>query len=223
MISFQLPAPSERPLRVLLIGCHSDDIEIGCGGFVLDLVRARPDTIVSWVVLSALGSREDEAKASATDFLGGLQGSPDVRLGTFRDGFMPHDATGVKGFFEGLKEIEPDLVLTHQRGDLHQDHRFACELTWNTFRDHIVLEYEVPKWDGDLGRPSVYVPISEATLERKIDLLMKHFGTQRSKDWFTPDLFRALPRIRGMESRAPEGLAEAFYAPKLGIRVSELT
>ena len=221
MISLQLPAPQDRPLCVLLIGCHSDDIEIGAGGFVLDLVKARPDTIVNWAVLSAVGSRADEARASATDFLAGLVTPPGLLFADFRDGFMPHEAARVKAFFEdSLKPTLPDLVLTQQRNDLHQDHRFACELTWNTFRDHIVLEYEIPKWDGDLGRPSVYAALTEATLERKIELLMKHFGTQRSKDWFTPDLFRALPRIRGMESRAPEGFAEAFYAPKLGISIS---
>ena len=220
MLSLQLPIPEDRPLRALFIGCHSDDIEIGCGGLVLDLVRRRPDTVVTWAVLSAIGSRENEARASAEDFLQGLNTPPGIILGDFRDGFMPHDAALVKGFFEdSLKPFGPDLVLTHQRNDLHQDHRFACELTWNTFRDQVVLEYEIPKWDGDLGRPNAYVALSEETLERKIALLMTHFATQRSKDWFTPDLFRAIPRIRGMESRAPDGFAEAFYAPKLGLTI----
>jgi LmbE family N-acetylglucosaminyl deacetylase len=214
MMSLKLPRPADRPLRVLLIGCHSDDIEIGCGGFVLDLLKRRPDAIFTWVVLSATGPRLAEAEGSAAAFMHDAAACK-VITGTFRDGFMPHDAADVKAFFERLKSVEPDLVLTHQRNDLHQDHRFACELTWNTFRDHIVLEYEIPKWDGDLGRPSVYVHLADEILERKVELLMEHFATQRSKDWFTPELFRALPRIRGMESRSPSGYAEAFYAPKL--------
>lgn len=218
MTALALTPSTGRPLRALFVGCHSDDVEIGCGGTVLELVAARPDTEVCWVVLSAPGERAAEARASAEAFLAGLDAPPRVVLAEFRDGFMRIDGAEVKAFFEReLKPVEPDVVFTHQRGDLHQDHRYACELTWNTFRRQLVLEYEVPKWDGDVGQPNTYLPVSEERLERKIELLMEHFGTQRSKDWFTPDLFRALPRIRGMECRSASGFAEAFYGRKLTV------
>ncbi len=216
MIGLALPRPAGRALRVLAIGCHSDDIEIGAGGTLLSLIAARPEIELSWVVLCASGARGGEARASAADFCKGLSQPAQIMTGEFRDGFLPYDGASVKAFFEEqLKPIQPDVVITQRRHDLHQDHRLCAELTWNTFRDHLILEYEIPKFDGDLGAPSVFVPLTPEVLERKVDLLMRHFASQRSKGWFTPDLFRALPRIRGMECQSPTGLAEAFYARKV--------
>ena len=203
--------------RVLAIGAHSDDLEIGCGGTILALTRANPGLAVDWVVLARAGDgRTRRAGAPRCSSRGAAASSVEV-LG-FRDGYLPHTAAEVKDAFEELKErVEPDLVLTHTRDDLHQDHRLVCELTWNTFRDHIVLEYEIPKWDGDSGRPNVYVPLEEDVVDEKLDLLGGHFGTQRGKDWYDVEVFRGLMRMRGMECAAPSGYAEAFVARKLSL------
>jgi len=204
-----------EPLRVLALGCHSDDIEIGAGGTLMRLLGAHPALDVHWVVLSAHGDRVAEARASAQDLLAGAT-SPRVDVHGFRDGYFPYDGAQVKDVFEALKaQVSPDLILTHHRQDLHQDHRLVCELTWNTFRDHLVLEYEIPKYDGDLSRPNVYVPLEEAVARRKVEVLLRHFGTQRDKHWFTEDLFLGLMRVRGMECRSPTGYAEAFHGRKL--------
>ena len=203
--------------RVLAIGAHSDDLEIGCGGTILSLTRANPGLAVDWVVFAASGDRAAEARRSAKVLLAGAAASSIEVLG-FRDGYLPHTAAEVKDAFEELKgRVQPDLVLTHTRDDLHQDHRLVCELTWNTFRDHVVLEFEIPKWDGDTGRPNVYVPLEESVVEEKLDLLGGHFDTQRGKDWYDIEVFRGLMRIRGMECRAPSGYAEAFVARKLSL------
>jgi LmbE family N-acetylglucosaminyl deacetylase len=199
---------------VLAIGAHSDDLEIGCGGTILSLTRDWPSAHVHWLVLAAHGSRVDEARHSAEAFLAG--GNATIEILSFRDGYLPHESSAVKDAFESLKQrIDPQLVLTHTRADLHQDHRLVCELTWNTFRDHVILEYEIPKYDGDLGRPNAFVPLSEEVVERKIALLDQHFSTQRSKDWFDDGVFRGLMRLRGMECRSPSGYAEAFTARKV--------
>jgi LmbE family N-acetylglucosaminyl deacetylase len=201
--------------RVLAIGAHSDDLEIGCGGTVIALTHADPEVSVHWVVLAAPGARGEEARRSAEVVLADAA-ERTVEIHSFRDGYLPHTAAEVKDTFEDLKaRVDPQLVLTHTRDDLHQDHRLVCELTWNTFRDHLVLEYEIPKWDGDLGRPNCYVPLDESQVERKLRLLGDHFGSQRGKDWYDVDVFRGLMRIRGMECRAPSGFAEAFTARKL--------
>jgi LmbE family N-acetylglucosaminyl deacetylase len=203
----------DEPLRVLALGCHSDDIEIGAGGVLLRLREAHPRLEVRWVVFSAPGQRAQEARASAEDLLGG---TAEVEVHAFRDGYFPYDGAQVKDVFESLKAGPvPDLILTHHRQDLHQDHRLVCELTWNTFRDHLVLEYEIPKYDGDLSRPNVFVPLTAAQVARKVDVLMEHFGSQRDKHWFTPELFTGLMRVRGMECRSPTGYAEAFHGRKL--------
>jgi LmbE family N-acetylglucosaminyl deacetylase len=200
---------------VLAIGAHSDDLEIGCGGTLLTLTRAWPGVHVHWLVLAAHGSRVEEAQSSAESFLSHVS-NPTIEVLSFRDGYLPHESSGVKDVFEGLKpRIDPELVLTHTRGDLHQDHRLVCELTWNTFRDHLILEYEIPKYDGDLGRPDAFVALSEEIVEEKLTLLERHFSTQRSKDWFDGDVFRGLMRLRGMECRSPSGYAEAFTARKV--------
>ncbi len=214
MLALGLPAPTDR-LSVLAIGCHADDIEIGCGGTLIELSRRCADLRVVWVVLSAEEERAEEAAASAAAFLDGSV-EPRVVLAAFRDGFLPYQGSEVKGLFEQLKaEVAPDLILTHQGGDAHQDHRLASELTWNTWRDHLILEYEIPKYDGDLGRPNVFVPLDEEVSSRKIERLLSHFGSQRSKRWFSEDLFLALMRLRGMECNAPGGYAEAFYGRKI--------
>jgi LmbE family N-acetylglucosaminyl deacetylase len=214
MISLQLPAGKDR-LSILCLGAHSDDIEIGAGATLLQWFASGRHFDVRWCVLSARGEREGEARRSASDFLSGVKGAR-VEIGGFRDGFFPADSESIKTWFEALKEdCAPDVILTHTRGDAHQDHREVCRHTWNTFRDHLVLEYEIPKWDGDMGRPNFYVPVSANALERKIALLLKHFGTQRSKHWFDRETFQGLARLRGMECRAPERYAEAFFANKV--------
>lgn len=201
--------------RLLVLGAHADDIEIGCGGTILTLTRAIPSLEVTWVVLAATGEREREAVASAEAFLADAA-TADIVVHGFRDGFLPYVGGEVKEVFEGLRaHVEPDLVLTHTSDDMHQDHRLVWELTWNTFRDHLVLEYEIPKYDGDLGRPSVYVPLTEPVATEKIELLGRHFPSQASKHWFDPGIFRGLMRLRGMEANAPEGLAEGFTARKV--------
>jgi LmbE family N-acetylglucosaminyl deacetylase len=208
----------DTPLRrVLAIGAHSDDLEIGCGGTMLALAGANPGLAVDWVVLAAEGGRADEARRSAEVLLADA-GERSVEVHGFRDGYLPHTAVEVKDAFEDLNaRVEPDLVLTHTRDDLHQDHRLVCELTWNTFRDHLILEYEIPKWDGDVGRPNLYVPLEEHQVQAKLDLLGGHFDSQRGKHWYDVEVFRGLMRIRGMECRAPSGYAEAFLARKVGL------
>ena len=213
MKSFNLVA-GEAPLRVLCLGAHSDDIEIGCGGTLLTWIGSGVNLDVRWVVFSAVGARADEARRSAEGFLSGVMRSK-IDLYGFRDSYFPYQGIELKDQFEVLKgDFSPDVIFTHRRDDAHQDHREVARLTWNGFRDHLILEYEIPKWDGDLGRPNIYQPLAQAALERKIDLLHEHFATQRSKDWFDADTFRALARLRGMESRAPERAAEAFVVSK---------
>ena len=217
MRSLQLAAPGER-LKVLCLGAHSDDIEIGAGAALMTLIEHDIRLDVHWCVLSSAGGeREREARVSAADFLKDAAQSL-IEVMTFRDGFFPEQGEAIKSWFESLKvRINPDLILTHRRDDAHQDHRLVCRLAWNTFRDHSILEYEIPKWDGDIGQPNVYMPVSATALQRKIDLLMRHFGTQRSKQWFDPETFRGLARLRGMECRAPESYAEAFWGRKLSL------
>jgi LmbE family N-acetylglucosaminyl deacetylase len=207
---------SAEPLRrVLAIGCHADDIEIGCGGTILTLLRANHGLEFDWVVLSAGGERGDEARASARAFLESAAAAR-IEVHEFRDGFLPYSGGEVKELFEDLKgRVDPQLVLTHTRADLHQDHRHACELTWNTFRNHLILEYEIPKVDGDLGVPNLFVPLTAEIAEMKVALLTRHFPSQSGKHWFDRELFLGLMRVRGMEGIAPERLAEAFTCRKL--------
>jgi len=208
MLTYDLAAGRER-LAVLAIGAHADDIELGCGGTLLRLAREVPELELTWIVLSAADVRRAEAQAGAQAF-----GATTVEIREFEDAFF-HYGREVKDYFETLKAVEPDLVLTHTDNDRHQDHRLVCELTWNTFRDHQILEYEIPKYDGDLGRPNVFVPLDEDLAGAKIAGLLGAFASQASKSWFDESLFRALLRLRGMECRSPSGLAEAFYARKL--------
>jgi LmbE family N-acetylglucosaminyl deacetylase len=198
----------------LALGSHSDDIEIGCGATLLALTRARPEVEVTWVVLGADGVREREARASAELFME-CANTSEVFVHGFRDGFFPYVGGEIKNVFEELKgRLEPDVIFTHTRHDLHQDHRLVCELTWNTWRDHLILEYEIPKYDGDLGTPNLFVPVSRELAKEKVRLLHQAFDSQSSKHWFEDELFLGLMRIRGMEGRAPSGYAEAFTCRK---------
>lgn len=217
MRSLPIATPGQR-LSVLCLGAHSDDIEIGAGATLIGWIEAGVALDVTWCVLSAPGARGDEARASAAAFLRGAHSSR-IHLGEFKDSYFPYQGDLIKPWLSRLKdEIDPpDVILTHREHDRHQDHREVSGLTWNLFRNHLILEYEIPKWDGDLGQPNVYVPASAAAMDRKVALLLEHFGTQRSKDWFDRDLFGGLARLRGMECRAPEGTAEAFYARKLSL------
>jgi LmbE family N-acetylglucosaminyl deacetylase len=215
MLGLTLARDPEAPLRVLAIGAHADDIEIGCGGTLLRLVAEHTNLSVDWVVLSGLGERAGEATDSAAAF---LQGAAETRVTVeqFRDGFFPYLGGAVKEFFEQLKStVTPDLVFTHRLEDRHQDHRLVAELTWNTFRDHLVLEYEIPKYEGDLGHPNLFVPLEAELCERKVELLRKCFPSQAGRAWFADDTFSALLRLRGVESNAPSRYAEAFHARKL--------
>lgn len=212
------PVPDGRPLTVLCLGAHSDDIEIGCGGTVLTLLDRHPGARVHWVVFAAAGDAERaaEAQAGAARCLAAA-GAREVVLHGFRDGFFPAEFTRLKDCFEALKgAVAPDLVLTHRRADHHQDHRLLAELTWNTFRDHLVLEYEIPKYDPDLGNLNLFVPLTRERAEAKIAILMEVFASQRRRAaWFTPDTFHGLMRLRGLQCAAPSGLAEGFQAAKI--------
>ncbi len=215
MLGLSLARPDGAPPRLLAVGAHADDIEIGCGATILRLVAEHPGLSVDWLVLSGHGDRAGEAADSAAAFLTGA-GATRVMVEGFRDGFFPYDGGAVKERFERLKaEVAPDLVLTHRLEDRHQDHRLVAELTWNTFRDHLILEYEIPKYEGDLGRPNLYVPVGQEHGERKVELLRKCFPSQAGRSWFSDDTFWATLRLRGIECNAPGRYAEAFQARKL--------
>jgi LmbE family N-acetylglucosaminyl deacetylase len=215
VIPLRLSPTAGAPLTVLCLGAHADDIEIGCGGTLLALLASRPQTVVHWVVFSgAPGPRELEARESAKRFLRDA-GGRHVAVHGFRDGFFPDEHTGIKERFETLKAaVSPDVVFTHYGADRHQDHRVIAELTWNTFRDHLILEYEIPKYDGDLGRPNVYMPLDETVVGAKVTHLLEAFPSQRAKHWFTEDLFRGLLRVRGVEAGGAARYAEAFHTRK---------
>src|SRR5271163_2650164 len=198
MIHLKLDTGARGALQVLCLGCHSDDIEIGCGGSILRLAEQYVDCDFHWVVFSGLGVREAEARRAAELFVdpARLKG---VLLKKFPDGFMPFVGAEVKSVFEELKQmISPDLIFTHNRKDAHQDHRLISELTWNTFRDHLILEYEIPKYDGDMGQPGVFVPLAQEQCQKKVSYIMEAFQSQHSKRWFREDTFLSLMRLRGM-------------------------
>jgi LmbE family N-acetylglucosaminyl deacetylase len=214
MLALRLPQDGTSPLKVLCLGSHSDDIEIGCGGTILQLLSANSNLTVVWVVFSSSKDREREAHYSAELFLENAK-RKEIVVNNFRDGFFPFEGAGIKDFFEGLKSVSPDLIFTHSRNDAHQDHRLIAELTWNTFRDHLILEYEIPKYDGDLGQPNFFVPLDQEIYQKKIRYIMDAFETQHAKRWFEQETFLALMRLRGMECVAPSSYAEAFYCRKL--------
>jgi LmbE family N-acetylglucosaminyl deacetylase len=213
MIRFGLNPERGQGLTILCLGAHADDIEIGCGGTLLRLLSEHPDSVVHWAVFSATGERHTEAERAAHAFAGAHLGQSVIY--DFRDGFLPYSGTEVKAVFEAdLKNTSPDLIFTHNGNDAHQDHRLISELTRNTFRNHLILEYEVPKYDGDLGQPAFFVPLEPAAYQTKVELIVGTFASQRHREWFRPETFLALLRLRGMECRAPSGYAEAFYCRK---------
>ena len=215
MLQFRLDT-AQRPPTILLIGAHCDDIEIGCGGAVQRLASRYPGAKFVWVTLSSDAERARETRAAAALLLEGATTTV-VRIEEFKGSYFPHCGPALKDYFETLKVFEPDLILTHCRHDLHQDHRVTNELTWNTFRDHTILEYEIPKFDGDLGTPGVFFALTRAEMKRKCDILLECFPSQLQRQWFTRDTFEAIARLRGIECNAPEGYAEAFYCRKLRV------
>ena len=215
MLPIALGSGPSAPVRVLCLGAHSDDIEIGCGGTLLRLLAERPGSSVTWVVMAANPERELEARASAADFLVNAPTSI-VTVHSFRESYFPYVAADIKDCFEQIKRsVEPDVVFTHRRSDMHQDHRLVAELTWNTFRNHLIFEYEIAKYEGDLGNPNLFVPLARATADRKVELLLRHFKSQAGRTWFKSDTFHGLMSVRGVECNAPEGRAEAFHARKV--------
>jgi LmbE family N-acetylglucosaminyl deacetylase len=198
---------------VLCLGAHCDDIEIGCGGTLLQLIEKGAMASVKWVVFASDEVRKQEALKSAGQFLDGAP-RQEVLILDFPDAFLPFKAAEVKQFFEGLKDFQPDVVFTHFRDDRHQDHRLISDLTWNTFRNHLILEYEIPKYDGDLGSPNCFSPLTEAQAQKKVDVLLGSFESQRSKHWFEAETFQALMRLRALECAHPGRYAEAFYVRK---------
>ena len=217
MFELKLGESDGRRLRILCLGAHCDDIEIGCGGTILRILESHPRSEVHWVVFSSIEIRKAEALVSAKQFLGNAEKST-ISVREFRDGFFPYHGLEIKVQFESLKALmDPDLIFTHYHADAHQDHRLVNELTWNTFRNHFVLEYEIPKYEGDLGQPNVYMLLDERTCQKKIEILMNAFPSQSRKQWYSEETFRAILRLRAIESRAPGGYAEAFHCRKLVI------
>jgi LmbE family N-acetylglucosaminyl deacetylase len=214
MVRLDFHREATTPFRILCLGAHSDDIEIGCGGTLLKLTQAWHGNLrVDWIVFSATDEREREAARSAARFLKGVK-SKSVVIERFETSYLPYSGSQVKKYMQQLsRRVKPDLVFTHYRHDLHQDHRLISELTWNAFRDHLILEYEIPKYDGDLGAPNVFVPLTHAQCQQKIRLLLDCFTSQREKNWFDAETFSGLMRLRGVESQTR--YAEAFYARKL--------
>jgi len=200
---------------VLFLGAHCDDVEIGCGGTILRLCEERPDLVLHWAIFTGNAARRVEAQASARRFLG-AHAAERVFFHDFRDGFLPYQGVEVKDAFEALKgQVQPDLIFTHHRFDRHQDHRLVSDLTWNTWRDHAILEYEIPKYDGELGQPNVFVSLSPELVEQKAKTLLEVYPSQVSKDWFDADTLRAVLRLRGVESNATSRYAEGFHGRKL--------
>jgi len=217
VLSVKFPNIVNKKFKILLLGSHCDDIEIGCGGTLLKLVDLIKNLDICWVVFSSGTMRKKEALSSARAILKKVK-SRNIVINNFKNGFFPYIGNDIKEYFEQLKiEFCPDLIFTHYRDDLHQDHRVVSDLTWNTFRDHLIYEYEIPKYDGDIGTPNLYVNLDESLCRKKVNYLMKYFKTQREKRWFTDDLFFSMMRVRGMESNSPTKYAEGFYVRKIVI------
>ena len=209
--------PAGGPLQILCLGAHSDDIEIGCGGTILRLLAEHPGSHVHWQVLSAPAEREQEARGSAQAFLA-TAGSSRVEIEQHRESYFPAQLAQIKDSFERLKsQLQPQLIFSHRLDDRHQDHRVVAELTWNTFRNHLIAQFEIPKYEGDLGAPNCYVPLSRSVADRKVQLIVQHFASQKSRAWFSPDTFHGLMSVRAVECNASEGRAEAFHLDKLTI------
>jgi len=218
MIPLLFDRERAAPLRVLCLGAHCDDIEIGCGGSLLRLREWYPEVEIRWIVLTGDERRAAETRASAKRF--GVEPSDGgVVVEAFRDGFLPYEGAAVKdAVLRRRGDFSPDLVLTHYRNDRHQDHRVVSEIAWNLYRDHLVLEFEIPKWDGDLGVPNLFVPLEASHVEKKLAIVREEYATQHEKQAFDLDAFRGLMSLRGVECRAP--WAEAFHARKLLLSAS---
>ena len=215
MLNLKSEINSDQSVRILCLGAHSDDLEIGCGGTILRLLRLYKNAEIVWIVFAGAGVRKTEAKEAAGLFLRAAA-KKKIVIKTFRDGFFPYNVGEIKEYFEKLKQIfSVDIIFTHYRHDLHQDHRLISELTWNTFRNHLILEYEVMKYDGDMGSPNLFVELNEETCRMKIEYIQHSFKSQRAKQWFSEDVFRALMRLRGVECNSPSKYAEAFYCRKI--------
>jgi LmbE family N-acetylglucosaminyl deacetylase len=209
-----IPLQLDQLTTILCLGAHPDDIEIGCGGTILELLSARPGIQVHWIVLSGDETRADEAVGSAERFLQ-QAGRKEIIVESFRDSFFPYEGMAVKEYFRRLqRRVTPDLIFTHRREDMHQDHRLVAELTWNTFRNHLIFEYEIPKYEGDLGAPNVLTPLSEDTCRQKVDAIVECFPSQHDKPWFSRDTFWSLLRLRGLECHSPSNFAEGLYCRK---------
>ena len=215
MLKLILEKSKTNDMRILCLGAHSDDIEIGCGGTILQLLKNKNNIYVYWVVFSANEKRKKEALASAKTFLKNAK-SKAVVINDFRDGYFPYIGAEIKDYFEALKKsYSPDLIFTPCRNDLHQDHRLVSDLTWNTFRDHLILEYEIAKYDGDLGSPNIFVCLDEKICKEKCIHIMDVFKSQAMNHWFAEETFTSLMRIRGIESNSPTKYAEGFYGRKI--------
>lgn len=214
MLPLSLGPDATRPLSILCLGAHCDDIEIGCGGTLLRILGERPGCTVHWVVLSSTPTREHEARASAAVFASDAS-ELEVEVESFKESYFPFVGSEIKDYFEDLKaRVDPDVVFTHRREDEHQDHRTVAQFTWNTFRDHLIVEYEIPKYEGDLGHPNLYVSLDADHVDRKVDLILEHFASQRNRPWFRAETFRGLMSLRGVECAAPAGFAEGFHVRK---------
>lgn len=217
MMPLTLGRGSSGKLQILCLGSHSDDLEIGCGGTLSRLAAEHPDCVFHWVVFSALNARAEEARSAVNELLGPSRIAT-LRIAAFPDGFMPFVGADLKRMFEELRSsLNPDIIFTHYRHDAHQDHRMIADLTWNTFRNHLILEYEIPKYDGDMGQPNVYMPLPADSCELKVQLLLRAFRSQAEKPWFRRETFLGLMRLRGMECNASSGYAEAFHARKVAL------
>ena len=204
--------------KILCLGAHPDDIEIGCGGTILRIIKESPDAQFRWVVFSGNKKRREEACQAANFFLQGAK-SKEINIEHFRDSYFPFIGGRIKNFFEKLKsEFSPDLIFTHYSSDAHQDHRLISNLTWNTFRDQFIIEYEIPKYEGDMGNPNLHVCLTEFQVKQKTSQICGVFQSQKEKPWFDEETFRAILRLRGVECNSPSRFAEAFYCPKIVLR-----
>jgi LmbE family N-acetylglucosaminyl deacetylase len=219
MLNLTFDAKEKGPFKILCLGAHCDDIEIGCGATLLQLMdQEKRNLSFVWIVFSCDQKRKEEALSSATVLLDGVENKT-VRVKQFKDGFFPFYGEQIKEYFEELKVcFSPDLIFTHYAKDAHQDHRLISELAWNTFRDHMILEYEIPKYDGDMGAPNVFVQLNDELCRKKVQHILKHFNTQTGNHWFRESTFLSLMRIRGIESNAATGYAEGFYCRKIVLK-----
>ena len=216
MLNLNFNKTEESSFRILCLGSHSDDIEIGCGGTIIKLMENLSNVDLLWVVFSAGGVRKKEAQRSASLFSNKAH-QKDIRTLNFRDSFFPYQGLEIKEYFETIKEFNPDLIFTHYHKDHHQDHRLVSELTSNTFRNNMILEYEIPKYDGDLGSPNIFVNLDEKYCQKKIELILDCFTSQLDNHWFSDETFRSIMRLRGIQCNSSTGYAESFYGRKISI------